>query len=89
MERKIIIEKRTYSNLVKLAIQTRKLLIELSERPEYNKEWLSITEVESEFGLTRKIIGGYRARGLKVNQKKVGGKILIKRTDLEKFILKK
>lgn len=89
MGSKIIIEKRTYSNLVKLVIETRKLLLELSERPEFNKEWMSITDVESEFGLTRKVIGGYRDRGLKVNQKKVGGKILIRRNDLEKFILKK
>lgn len=89
METKILIEKRVYSNLVKLAIRTNKLLTEFSERPEYNKEWLSISDIETEFGLSRKIIDGFRKKGLKSNQKTANGKILIRRSDLEKFIIKK
>lgn len=89
MNTTIVIEKRAYSNLVKLAIETRKLVLELSDRPEFNKEWLSISDIETEFGLSRKIIDGYRKKGLKSNQKSVNGKILIRRTDLEKFIQKK
>jgi len=89
LETKILIEKRVYSNLVKLAIRTNKLLTEFSERPEYNKEWLSISDIETEFGLSRKIIDGFRKKGLKSNQKTANGKILIRRSDLEKFIIKK
>lgn len=89
MSAKIMIERRVYSNLVKLAIETRKLLTDLSERPEFNKEWLSIADIDTEFGLSRKIIDGFRKKGLKSNQKKVNGKILIRRTDLEKFLTKK
>ncbi|WP_294962695.1 hypothetical protein [uncultured Flavobacterium sp.] len=89
MSTKILIEKRVFSNLVKCVIETRKLLLELSDRPEFNKEWLSISDIETEFGLSRKIIDGYRKKGLKVNQKIQNGKILIKRIELEKFIAKK
>jgi len=84
-----MIERRAYSNLVKLTIQTRKLLLDYSDRPEFKKDWLSISDIETEFGLSRKIIDCYRKKGLKTNQKNVNGKILIKREDLEKFILKK
>ena len=89
MNTKILVERRAYSNLIKLAIETRKLLLDYSNRPEFNKEWLSISDIETEFGLSRKIIDGYRKRGLKSNQKKANGKILIRRSELEKFINKK
>lgn len=89
MSKMIMVEKRVYSNLVKLAIETRKVLKDLSNRPEYNKEWLSISDIETEFGLSRKIIDGFRKKGLKSNQKTANGKILIRRSDLEKFIVKK
>ncbi|KAF2336158.1 hypothetical protein [Flavobacterium daemonense] len=86
---KILIDKKVYSNLVKCVIETRRLLLELSDRPEFNKEWLSIHDIETEFGLSRKIIDSYRKKGLKTNQRNRNGKILIRRNDLEKFILKK
>lgn len=89
MSTKILIDQRVYSNLVKCIIDTRKLLLDLSNRTEFNKEWLSISEIESVFGLSRKMIDGYRKRGLKINQKNPNGKILIRRSDLEKFIQKK
>lgn len=85
----IMIDDKVYSNLVKLAIRTNKLLTEFSERPEFNKDWLSISDIETEYGLSRKIIDGYRKKGLKSNQKKANGKILIRKSDLEKFIVKK
>jgi hypothetical protein len=89
MSTKILIDKRVYSNLVKCVIETRKLLLDLSNRSEFNKEWLSISDIESEFGLSRKMIDGYRKKGLKINQKNPNGKILIRRSELEKFLLKK
>jgi len=89
MNTKIMVDRREYSNLIKLTVDTRKLLLELSNRPEFNKEWLSISDIESEFGLSRKIIDGYRRKGLKSNQKIANGKILIKRSELEKYIIKK
>jgi len=84
-----MVERRAYSNLVKLAIETRKLLLDYSDRPEFKKDWRSISDIEAEFGLSRKIIDTFRKKGLKSNQKNVNGKILIKRDDLEKFIVKK
>lgn len=89
MKSKIKIERRVYSNLVKFVIETRKLLIDLSERPEFTKEWLSVADIKTEFGLSRKIIDGFRKKGLKVNQKTISGKILIRRKELEKFLIKK
>lgn len=89
MNTKIEIERRVYSNLVKTVIQTKKLLMELSNRPEFNKEWMTISDVEVEFGLSRKIIDGFRRKGLNTNQKTRNGKILIRRSELEKFLTKK
>ena len=89
MSTKIMVEKRVYSNLVKLAIQTRKLLMDISERPEFNKEWLSINDIETEYKLSRKIIDSFRRKGLKFHQKVPNGKILVKRRELEKYLEKK
>ena len=84
-----MVEKRVYSNLVKFVIETRKLLLDISERTEFNKEWLSISDIEIEFGLSRKVIDSFRKKGLKSNQKTANGKILIRRSELEKFLTKK
>ncbi len=89
MNTKIEIERRVYSNLVKTVILTKKLLMELSNRPEFNKEWMTISDVEVEFGMSRKIIDGFRKKGLKTNQTTRNGKILIRRSELEKFLTKK
>lgn len=89
MSTTIIVDKKVYSNLVKLVIETRKLLTDLSDRPEFNKEWLSISDVENEYGISRKIIDGFRKKGLKDNQKVANGKILIRRSELEKYLTKK
>lgn len=89
MKTKIMVEKRVYSNLVKFVIETRKLLLDISERTEFAKEWLSISDIENEFGLSRKVIDGFRKKGLKSSQKTANGKILIRRSELEKFITKK
>lgn len=89
MNTKIMVERRVYSNLVKFVIETRKLLLDISERPEFAKEWLSVKNLETEFGITRKVYEGYRKNGLKVIQKKQNGGILIRRSELEKFLTKK
>ena len=89
MSEKILIEKRVYSNLVKLVIETRKLLSEISERPELNREWLSMNDIETEYKLSRKIIDSYRGKGLKYHQKVPNGKILVRKSELDKFIAKK
>lgn len=89
MKSKILIERRVYSNLVKTVIQTKKLLMELSNRPEFNKEWMTVKDLETEFGITRKVFDGYRKKGLKVIQKTQNGGILIRRSELEKFLTKK
>ena len=96
MSKMIMIHERVLSTLLKELIKTKKSLIEiektlkdLSNRPEYNKDWLSISDIETQFGLSRKIIDGLRKKGLKSTQKTPNGKILIRRRDLEKFIIKK
>lgn len=89
MSKMIMIDQRVISTLLKQIIKINKRLTDLSERPEYNKDYLSISDIETEFGLSRKIIDGYRKKGLKYTQKTPNGKILIMRSDLEKFIAKK
>lgn len=89
MNTKIMVERRVYSNLVKFVIETRKLLLDISERPEFAIQWLSVKDLEIEFGITRKVFDGYRKKGLKVIQKKQNGGILIRRCELEKFLTKK
>ncbi len=84
-----MVEKRVYSNLVKFVIETRKLLLDISERTEFTKEWLSVKDLETEFGITRKVFDGYKKNGLKIVQKKRNGGILIERSELEKFLTKK
>ena len=50
------------------------------------EDYLTIEEVEKEYSYSRKTIDRFRAKGLKVNQARVNGKILIQRKVLEKFI---
>lgn len=85
----IMIDERVISSLFKQVTKINKILTDLSQRGEFNKEWLSISDIETEYGLSRKIIDGYRKKGLKYTQNKRNGKILIRRSDLEKFITKK
>ena len=100
MSTKVLVEKRVISSLFKISMRQEKqlnefkvliesLMLELSEKPDNKKEWLTITDIETEFGLSRKIIDGFRKKGLKSNQKIANGKITIRRIDLEKFISKK
>ena len=102
MSKKIMIE-RVLSTVLKELIKTKKSDIEiqkslieiqetlkdLTERPQYNKQCLSISDIETEFGLSRKVIDGFRKKGLKFYQNIPNGKILIQRSVLEKFIIKK
>lgn len=96
MENQILINRSVYSNLVKIVISTNKLLKKLEERtntdiqkPNFEKEWLSIEEVSNEFGLSRKIVMGYEKKGMKIIRKKVNGRIIIRRSELVKFLTKK
>ena len=96
MKTKILVEKRVYGNLIKLAFETRKMLRELSEKleidiqkPEFEKEWLSIKDIEAEFGLSRKKIMKFEKEGLELIRKTRNGGIIIRRTELIKFLTKK
>ena len=89
MEKMILVEQRVFSKLVKLACKVNKKLDYLMEMPEYNKDWLTVKEVEKHFSLSRKMLEGFKKQGLKFSQKKPNGKILIRKSDLEKFITKK
>lgn len=89
MEKMILVEQRVYSSLLKFVFKANKKLDYLMEMPEYNKDWLTVKEIETQFSLSRKMLEGYKKRGLKFNQKNPNGKILIRRSDLEKLITKK
>jgi hypothetical protein len=89
MKKMILVDQRVYNNLLKFVFKANKKLDYLMEMPEYNKDWLTIKEVETQFSLSRKMLEGYKKQGLKFSQKKPNGKILIRKSDLEKFITKK
>lgn len=89
MNKMILVEQKVFNNLLKFVFKANKKLDDLIEMPEYNKDWLTVKEVYDVFGLSRKMLQGYKKRGLKFNQKIINGKILIKRSELEKLIVKK
>jgi uncharacterized protein YukJ len=49
------------------------------------REVLTPKEIELEYGISRKTLSRYRSEGLKLIQPKRNGKILVKRTEIEKF----
>lgn len=50
------------------------------------REVLTPKEIELEYGISRKTLSRYRSEGLKLIQPKRNGKILAKRTEIEKFL---
>ena len=50
------------------------------------REVLTPKEIELEYGISRKTLSRYRNEGLKFIQPKRNGKILVKRTEIEKFL---
>ena len=50
------------------------------------REVLTPKEIELEYGISRKTLSRYRSEGLKLIQPKRNGKILVKRTEIEKFL---
>ena len=50
------------------------------------REVLTPKEIELEYGISRKTLSRYRSEGLKLIQPKRNGKILEKRTEIEKFL---
>lgn len=96
MENQILINRNVYSNLVKTIILTKKLLKKLEEKtntniqkPDFEKEWLTIKEIDDEFKISRKRIMKFEKDGLKVIRKVRGGGIIIRRSELVKFLTKK
>jgi hypothetical protein len=96
MENKILINQSVYSNLVKTVISTNKLLKKLEERtntyiekPDFEKEWLTIKEIDDEFNISRRRIMKFEKDGLKIIRKVRGGGIIIRRSELIKFLTKK
>ena len=89
MNKMILVEQSVFNNLLKFVFKANKKLDDLLEMPEYNKDWLTVKEVEVVFGLSRKMLMPYKKRGVKFNQKTKNGKILIKKSELEKLIVKK
>ena len=75
----VIVENHKLKKRIK---NLEKMLIELSNF----KEFLTPKEVELEYRICRKTLSRYRNEGLKVVQAKRNGKILVKRTELEKFL---
>jgi len=76
-------------NLYKMIVKLEKQFKELSERSEFSRQWLTVSDIKAIYGISRKVFDSYRSRGLKVRQDKPNGKILISKSELEKFLLKK
>lgn len=89
MENQILINRSVYSNLVKTVIRINKVLEKLEEKPDFEKEWLTIKEIDDEFNISRRRIMKFEKDGLKIIRKVRGGGIIIKRSELVKFLTKK
>lgn len=89
IDEKIEVSAKVLGAVLKSNLQLKKLIAELLERPEYNKDWLTVKDLKDEYGISEKIFRSYRDKGLKVTQKVANGKRLVKRSEIEKFLMKK
>ena len=75
----VILENKKLNKRIK---NLEKIILEINSF----KDVLTPKEIELEYGFSRKTLDRYRLDGLKVIQPKRNGKILIKRTEIEKFL---
>ena len=75
--------------VLKTNLELKKLLAELLERPDFNKNWLTAKDLKDEFGISEKLLTSYRLKGLKVIQKVPNGKRFVTRSELDRFLLKR
>ncbi|MDV6169369.1 hypothetical protein R1T16_13115 [Flavobacterium sp. DG1-102-2] len=80
---------KTNLRIQKANAELKELLSELLERPGLAKENLTVKQVKDEYGISRKQLDGFRKKGLKVIQKKPNGTIWVKRSEIDKFLMKK
>lgn len=88
MDEKIEVNKKVLGALLKSHLKLQKLVAELLERPEYNKDWLSAKDLEEEFGIREKEFRKFRSMGLNVIQKGANCTRRVQRSELERFLLK-
>ena len=75
----VILEDKKLNKRIK---NLEKIILEMSNF----REVLTPNEIELEYGISRKTLSRYRNEGLKFIQPKRNGKILVKRTEIEKFL---
>lgn len=75
----VILENKKLNKRIK---NLEKIILEMSNF----REVLTPNEIELEYGISRKTLSRYRNEGLKFIQPKRNGKILVKRTEIEKFL---
>lgn len=75
----VIVENQKLKKRIK---KLEEILFEMSNF----REVLTPNEIELEYGISRKTLSRYRNEGLKFIQPKRNGKILVKRTEIEKFL---
>ncbi|MFD2601762.1 hypothetical protein [Flavobacterium suzhouense] len=80
---------KTNLRVEKSNAELKELLSELIDRPGLAKENLTVKQVSDEYGISRKQLDGFRKKGLKVIQKTPNGTIWVKRSELDKFLIKK
>lgn len=88
-DKKIEVSAKVLGAVLKSNLELRKLVAELLERPGLAKEHLTVRELMKEYGISRKVFDGFRKKGLKVIQKSPNGTIWVKRSEIDKFLMKK
>ncbi|MFL9837103.1 hypothetical protein ABS768_06300 [Flavobacterium sp. ST-75] len=88
-DEKIEVSAKVLGALLKSHLRLEKLVAELLELPEYNKDWLTPKDLEEEFKIGEKQLRKFRGMGLPVVQKGVNCARRIKRSEIEKFLMKK
>lgn len=83
--RKLLREREAFRTNEKLLLQLKE---EMNKSPEFGTGWLTTKELFKSYKIGWKKFYKWREKGLKVHQPKPNDKILIKKTDVEKFLNK-
>lgn len=83
--RKLLKEREIFRNNEKLLLQLQE---EINKSPEFGTGWLTTKEVFKNYKIKWKKFNSWREKGLKVHQPNPNDKILVKKTEIDKFLTK-
>lgn len=83
--RKLLKERETFRSNEKLLLELRK---EMDKNPEFGTGWMTTKELFANYKIKWKTFNNWRRDGLKVKQDNPNSKILIKKSEVEKFLNK-